>query len=213
MGEQARGVNGCEFTKIVFDSSPLEAFLPNTMKSLLSLLMCFVLLQAETFALRGGPGSRNGVEKVLGSYSGTLVDVTGLGTSTGLFLLTAIDNGASPGQVVFFASSGTDVNTYSGTISGIGDPNSGIFTAVFGADKATNLAGTDTISGQLTVTAKKAISNSFTQTISGIATARNVAVIIAGSNIQKFIGALTTYTVSGWQTSTSTAGNPFPATF
>lgn len=213
MGEQARGVNGCEFTKIVFDSARLEALLPSIMKSLLSLLMCFVLLQAETFALRGGPGGRSGVEKVEGAYSGTMIDASGLGTSTGLFLLTAIQNGASTGQVVFFASSGTDVNTYSGTITGLGDPNSGAFTAVFGADKASNLAGSDTISGQMSITAKKAISNSATQTISGIATARNVAVIVAGSNIQKFIGALVTYTVSGWRTSSSTSGNPFPVSF
>ena len=213
MGEQARGVNGCEFTKIVFDSARLEALLPTIMKSLLSLLMCFVLLQAETFALRGGPSGRNGVEKVEGAYSGTFVDVSGLGTSTGLFLLTAIQNGASSGQVVFFASSSVDVNTYAGTITGLGDPNSGTFTAVFGASNATSLAGTDTVSGQMIVTAKKAISNSATQTISGSGTSRNTSVVIAGSSILKTIGALTTYKVSGWRTSISTSGNPFPVSF
>ena len=186
------------------------------MKRLLSLLMCYVFLQAETFALRGGPSSKNGVEKTQGAYSGTMVEsnpVGGVTSSVGLFLITAIDNGASVGQVVFFASSASDVSTYSGTITGLTNPNTGTLTAVFGATDATNQNGTSVQSGQMIASAVKAIGNSRTQTLVGSATARNVTVIIAGSNILKTVGTLKTYVVDGFRTSTVTTGNPFPTSF
>jgi hypothetical protein len=182
------------------------------MNKLLSLLMCFVFLQAETFALRGGPGGRNGVELINGQYSGTLTETTG-GGSLGMFLLTAVDNGASIGQVVFFTSSTVNVDTYSGTITGLTDPNTGNFSGIFGATGSTGLAGTSNVSGQLTCTAKKAVTNANTQTISGTGAARNSQVIIAGSSILVTIGALTLYSVSGWRTSISSTGNPFPTSF
>ena len=43
------------------------------MKKILSLLMCYVFLQAETFALRGGPNGA-GAGKVTGSFSGIMLE-------------------------------------------------------------------------------------------------------------------------------------------
>ncbi|MEO6785574.1 MAG: hypothetical protein ABI318_05515, partial [Chthoniobacteraceae bacterium] len=73
------------------------------MKKLLSLLLCYVFLQTETFALRGGP-SNSGGETVNGSYSGIMTETTGSG-DIGLFLLTATSSGASNGQFVIFSGS------------------------------------------------------------------------------------------------------------
>lgn len=214
MCEQAHGVNGREFTKFTFDTSLRQALLIGTMKKLLSLLMCYVFLQAETFALRGGPSSKGGVEQVGGAYSGILVDSSGTGGALGLFLLTAIDNGASVGQIVFFSSSALDVDTYYGTITGLNDTTKGKLTAIFGATDATNLAGTFTISGQLSVTAVKGSTGS-TQRLTGTGTSRNISIItsIFSGTVIKTVGPLITYVVDGFRTSTSTAGNPFPTSF
>ncbi len=185
------------------------------MKRVLSLLLCYVFLMTEAFALRGGPSGANGIEKVLGAYSGTMVETNPVGgttTSVGLFTLTAIENGASTGQVVFFASSNTDVSTYAGTIAGLSDPENGTFTGVLGASDATGQIGTSTQSGQISCTAKKSFKSTY-QRLNGTASSRNVSVIIAGNNIVKTIGNLTSYTVSGWRTSTTDAGNPLPSTF
>ena len=216
MREPAHGVNGRKFTKIMFDTPRREALLPSTMKKLLSLLMCYVFLQAETFALRGGPNQVGG-EKVLGSYSGVMIETSG-GTDTGLFLLNAVGNGASTGQVLIFSSNSYtgnifqfDSDTYLGAISGLSDTSrggSGKFLGIFNASASTGNGAARSVSGQLALTAIKS-GNSTTQRLTGTGSSRTVSVSTGAGNFATNVGSLVTYSVDGWLTSNTTAGVGF----
>src|SRR5688572_28078265 len=100
------------------------------MKKVLSLLMAFVFLQAESFALSGGPvyGSTTN-HNVIGTYSGVLlpeeVEVEndlGCGQSSsasiGLFSLGVPETGPSTGSAIALVE-GTAFN---GSIIGVADP-------------------------------------------------------------------------------------------
>lgn len=108
------------------------------MKSVLSLLMAFVLLQGQAWALSGGPDfgtNNNGV--TLGTFAGVLLPVSGTGTTTvgtatanagafddsnalGVFSIGVPQIGLASGVFVYFSSGAT----YTGTIVGEADPES-----------------------------------------------------------------------------------------
>jgi hypothetical protein len=206
------------FTKLGLTARP-QSHLFASMKRLLSLLMCYVFLQAETFALRGGP-SGSGGEKVLGAYSGVLLETSG-GTDLGLFLLNAVSNGASSGQVVFFSSDSTTTNVfgvvgesdiYTGTVTGISDTSrggSGRFFGLFNGAAATGNGSQRSINGQLSITATKAVGASGTQRLTGTGSSRTVAIDSVGGNTATSSGSLKTYSVDGWLTSSDTTGAGF----
>lgn len=131
------------------------------MKRLLSLLMCFVFLQAQTFAWRGGPGG-GATRQVTGSFSGTLVETAATGTDVGLFLITIPGSGPASGQIVIFTAGAQ--GTISGTtppvvtaskapgftlalVTGLSDPAKGTFTGVFGGANALTSGGGGTGTG------------------------------------------------------------------
>jgi hypothetical protein len=78
------------------------------MKKILSLLMCYVFLQAETFALRGGP-TGGGSGKVTGSFSGVMLekpdpaDPAKISSDIGLFIMSAAISGPSVGYLIIFS--------------------------------------------------------------------------------------------------------------
>ncbi len=188
----------------------------HTMKKLLSLLMCYVFLQAETFALRGGPNAGGG-EKVLGAYSGVMVETSG-GTDMGLFLLNAVAGGASTGQVLIFSGNSYtgnifqfDSDTYLGTLTGLSDTSrggSGKFNGIFNGSASTGNAANRSVSGQIVVTAVKN-GNNATQRLTGTASSRTVSVSSGGGNFATNAGSLVTYSVDGWLTSGSAVGAGF----
>ena len=162
--------------------------------------MCLVFLQAQTFALRGGPSSRRGVEQVNGFYSGVLTEIGG--TDLGLFLITANVSGASNGQIVFFSSDVNNVNAYGGTITGLSNPNSGQLLGIFGATDVNNTTGSQSISGQLVVSAIKAnVLGSSAQQLIGTGSARTISITGTGLlvGISRTISPLKLFVVSGWQ--------------
>src|SRR5438132_9314617 len=113
------------------------------MKKLLSLLLCYVFLQTETFALRGGP-SGSGTGKVSGYYSGVMVDTgsnSGSSGNMGLFLLTATGSGSSSGQVVLFSFSSVGSDSYNCNMTGLSDTSrggTGKFVGIFSGNAATS---------------------------------------------------------------------------
>lgn len=190
------------------------------MKKILSLMMCYVFLQTETFALKGGPNQAGG-EKVLGAYSGVMVETSG-GTDLGLFLLNAIGSGASSGQVVVFSASTSTTNTnvfgvagesdtYLGLITGLSDASrggSGKFYGIFNGSAQTGNGAARSINGQMSLIATKA-GNSSSQRLAGTAASQTVAIDTAGGNTATSSGTPKTFSVDGWLTSSSAAGNGF----
>ena len=185
------------------------------MKKLLSLLLCYVFLQTETFALRGGP-NQGGGQKVLGAYSGTMIANTA-GTDVGMFQINAVSGGASSGQIVIFSADFNaqtfqyDSDTYLGSLTGLSDTShggSGKFIGIFNGSASTGNANQRSVSGQMTVTATKS-GNSTDQRLTGTASSRTVSVSSGTGNFATNVGPLVTYTIDGWRTSTSAAGAPF----
>ena len=189
------------------------------MKKILSLLLCYVFLQAETFALRGGPGGAGSL-KLTGSYSGVITQ-TGGGSDVGLFLLTAQSSGASSGEIVFFASSGTvgpilpgpigfgstassGARYYAGTLTGLSNPSTGAFTGLFNAT-----AQVSTTVGAVAVISTLSLSGTIRLTTSSAATISNNQQVTGTAAARSSSGTLANYTVAGWQTSAGAVANGF----
>lgn len=183
------------------------------MKKLLSLLLCYVFLQAETFALRGGPNGA-GSSKLSGSYSGVMTQ-TGSGSDVGLFLLSAQNAGASTGNVVIFSQTidpftgNLGARFFSGTLTGLVNPVSGTFSGLFNAAAPNNttssspllivISVTPTIAGSIKLNITPS-TNGQVQQISGTASAQS-----------NTTSTPLTYTVSGWQTSSGAVTSGFGA--
>jgi hypothetical protein len=104
------------------------------MNRILSLLMVFVFLQTQSWALSGGPfGSGNASSTLTGTYAGVLVPqiapVIGTSSAVGLFSLVQADTGFATGTISLFIN-GTAFN---GGITGIMDPKRGAFRGVINA--------------------------------------------------------------------------------
>ena len=186
------------------------------MKRLLSLLMCYVFLQAETFAMRGGPNGTSGVIQATGSYTGILVDTTVGGGDVGLFVLLIVSSGPSVGQVAIFSSSATDVDYYTGVLTGLSDPAKGNFVGVFNGAGATGSSANRSVNGSMnTKVSKTGGSSSFSNLrLTGTAASRTVTVptnTLTLFSAPPVVGPLKTYTVDGWQSSGSSATTGFPS--
>ena len=104
------------------------------MKQVLSLLMAFVFLQTQSWALSGGPGGSGTVAggSLSGTYAGVLVPqvaIVGGSASIGLFTLVQPDSGLTTGTISVFVN-GTG---FTGTVSGVMDPKDGSFDGVIDA--------------------------------------------------------------------------------
>jgi hypothetical protein len=183
------------------------------MKKLLSLLMCFVFLQAESFALRGGPNQGAG-RPVLGAYTGVILATDGT-TDIGMFLVSVVSNGASVGEVVFFSENAQLFDFYIGALTGVSDPDKGIFYGVFngrGAGSSTFTA--KSLSGQVRFESAKvnAVANSSRQRITGTATSRtNEVITVPGTPpvVRVVVGPVRSYMIDGWQSSLTDTPVPF----
>jgi len=110
------------------------------MKNVLSLLVAFVFVQTQCWALSGGPVYSGNQAAVTGIYAGVLTGVTttgdilGAGTTTtsvgtnsiGLFLITVPQTGFATGTTALFFE-GT---SFTSTLTGIADPNKKTLVAI-----------------------------------------------------------------------------------
>lgn len=111
------------------------------MKKVLSLLMAFVFLQAQSYALSGGPVFGSSVNlNVIGTYAGVLVpeevevendlgSVQSSSASIGLFSLGVPESGPATGSAIVFV----DGTAFNGTIIGVADPLDGQLRAIIDA--------------------------------------------------------------------------------
>jgi len=90
------------------------------MKQVFSLLLAFVFLQTQTWAIGGGPaGSVNSSTNLNGDYAGTLLpDGEDQFNGLGLFTLTLKQKGLGTGDFVYFQEG----KTFNGTMTGLADP-------------------------------------------------------------------------------------------
>ncbi|MDB6151814.1 MAG: hypothetical protein JWL90_267 [Chthoniobacteraceae bacterium] len=106
------------------------------MKKVLSLLVSFVLLQTQSWALSGGPQYGGSAASYTGTYAGVLIpesDAT-LATSSGsasigLFSLEQPSKGFATGVVIAFVNGAV----FNGTIDGILDPRGGELNGIINA--------------------------------------------------------------------------------
>ncbi len=194
--------------------------------------MCYVFLQAETFAMRGGPGA-NGNGQLFGVYSAILVqnsllyDLTQsgqpvqppqIGNGLGLLTISAPASGPAVGNILLFDSQ--TGNTFLGKANGLTNPQTGqLICMVSGSEYSlqstttttgnstgtvTPSTGAETLAGRLTL-AKSLVKNITYSEISGTA-----SLIVAN------IFIITGTTTTGSPPVTTNTGNTIvgtPATY
>ncbi len=100
------------------------------MKKVLSLLVTFVFLQSQSWALSGGPVYPTGSKNYMGTYSGVLIpDSTATGTaagSIGLFSFGQPKTGLAGGAALIFIRGAA----FTGTITGLIDPKGGVLSGL-----------------------------------------------------------------------------------
>lgn len=105
------------------------------MKKVLSLLLAFVFVQTQSWAITGGPfDNANNVQNVVGTYSGVLTPQAapvagGTSTSLGLFSLSQPATGTATGGIVVFVNGAA----FNGTITGLINPSTGVLRAIVDA--------------------------------------------------------------------------------
>lgn len=108
------------------------------MKRVLALLLAFVFLQTQTWALSGGPNYGGDIATFTGTYAGVLIPqvdplavipAAGQSTSIGLFSMIQPDVGLATGSLVVFVNGAA----FNGNINGIIDPEDGAFSGVVDA--------------------------------------------------------------------------------
>ena len=128
------------------------------MKKVLSLLLAFVFLDVQTWALSGGPSYTGGGlgNAVIGTYAGVLLPKTvnrifqnpaftgkiDDANTLGLFIVGVAKVGAATGNFLFFQ----DGEAYFGAIVGFVDPANGKFTGLSSGAAATNQGGSEFLS-------------------------------------------------------------------
>ncbi len=105
------------------------------MKKILSLLLAFVFLQTQTWAIGGGPQGTGGGAALVGTYAGVLIPtaqtkplVVGAqnSASIGLFVLAVPATGVAKGAAVAFV----DGIAFTGDMTGIADPKKQTIVAI-----------------------------------------------------------------------------------
>lgn len=129
------------------------------MKALLSILLSVLFLQAQVFALSGGPDYNRGavsIANIVGTYGGVMVEETNEadgtnGGSVAVFSVNIAEAGTSTGSLLVFDSG----RVYPGTMTGVGasDPNSSTFKAIIEAsyDYSVSRPVTNTTTGETTI--------------------------------------------------------------
>jgi hypothetical protein len=107
------------------------------MKRTLSLLMAFVFLQTQSWALSGGPRFGGSGQTIVGTYAGILIPDTSVpgglvaldANALGIFSVGVPQNGVAAGPVAFFNKG----EVFTGKIAAVVDPDSGELTGLMEA--------------------------------------------------------------------------------
>ena len=197
------------------------------MKQVLSLLLAFVFLQAETWAIGGGPASSGGLANLVGSYAGVLIPRTqtnppvGVATnsaSIGLFGVNVPNTGLSSGAALAFVNG----VAFIGDVTGIVDPKKqtllGVVTGisnfnVISINPVTGATVTTAIFAQGSIKAKFQSAGLLTDSITGANTGNHRLKGVAALDLFGTIGAnglpvisnTVTFAVDGFQQSATTS--------
>ena len=114
------------------------------MKKVLSLLVAFVFLQVQSWALSGGPVFAGTTAAVKGTYAGSMVSGLG-GNSLGIFAIGVPSEGLASGAFAMFNSGGA----FYGSIVGVIDPDKLTLNALAQAQE--NEIVTDLFNGTLEI--------------------------------------------------------------
>ena len=186
------------------------------MNKVLSLLVAFVFLQTQCWALSGGPVYRNSSRSYVGTYAGVLIPtvdttVTTAGSSAqiGLFGFAQPETGFTQGVVAAFVEG----SVFTGTIQGVLDPKEGTLHGILDATNyfvssstsATATSGASTTAFILgfakgSINAKVTTDNSSGPRVEGTAVldVLDVTATVAGSPVTKLTA---TFQVDGFQQS------------
>ena len=117
------------------------------MKKVLSLLVAFVFLQVQSWALSGGPvyGALN--NDVSGTYAGVLVGGTGV-NGLGLFQIGMPTSGLGSGTFAFFAGGGA----FFGTVVALADGEENTMSGIFKGQLNVSISGSSGNGGSVTTT-------------------------------------------------------------
>jgi hypothetical protein len=166
------------------------------MKKILSFLMMIVFLQAQVFAMSGGPTYGATGENIVGSYSGVLIPndgeisaVTGpngeLIPSLGIFSLKVPVTGYATGIFMMFSEG----QTFPGTINAVGNALKGTLSGLLEASFDTNISqivGAEVVTVSVTTSVNGTLEAKVSAT-QGIAS-RDVAGLTVGSTFQRVTG-------------------------
>jgi len=114
------------------------------MKKVLSLLVAFVFLQVQTWALSGGPVYAGTTAAVKGTYAGSMIPDVGT-NSLGIFAIGVPSEGLASGAFAMFVSGGA----FYGSIVGVIDPDKLTLNALAQAQENTEI--TDLFNGTLEI--------------------------------------------------------------
>ena len=191
------------------------------MNKVLSLLVAFVFLQTQCWALSGGPVYRNSSRSYVGTYAGVLIPsvdtttaTTGSAAQIGLFGFAQPETGFTQGVLAAFIGG----QVFTGTIQGVLDPKEGTLHGILDAtnyyiSKETTATTSSTAIGILgfakgSIEAKVTTDNSSGPRVEGTAVLDVIDVTssVAGGPVTKLTA---TFQVDGFQQS-STATTPSP---
>jgi hypothetical protein len=148
------------------------------MKKVLSLLLAYVFLQTQSWALSGGPVYAGSQKSIIGTYAGTLIGQLDLSNTTvgsnglGVFVIGIPLNGVGSGVFGYFDSG----ITFFGTIIGIADPDKLTLNGIMQGEAtqiiAENVGGTvATISFPSAIASGELVANLEAQTATNTSTA------------------------------------------
>jgi hypothetical protein len=137
------------------------------MKKVLSILVTFVFLQVQSWALSGGPtyGALN--NSVSGTYAGVMLGAVGT-NGLGLFQIGMPDAGLGSGTFAFFAGGGA----FFGTMVALADGEKNSMSGIFKGQLTVQISGTAGGGGAVTTTVVPValIGGQFLATIKGTST-------------------------------------------
>ena len=102
------------------------------MKAILGVLLCYVFFASQCFALKGGPPYPGGQISTTGTFAAVMTpdpQKSPGANSIGLFSIQFPTTGLGNGVLVIFQTG----ETYTGTVQGLTDPDSAVFSALLNA--------------------------------------------------------------------------------
>jgi hypothetical protein len=172
------------------------------MKAILATLLCYLLVQAQCFAHKGGPfDGQKGQIVTTGTFSAILVPKDQNNDTLGLFTLVVPKTGLANGTAIMFGSG----LAISGTIEGAVDPKTGSLYAVINAELDITVATSDTTTTVVTYLANGQLTENKIKASKGLSAPRitgDATITYSTSDpffIRSFVSGPVLYTVLGFK--------------